>query len=281
MSLVFRAPRRAIDLAMARLRADGIVHPDAEFNPDAPGHLRREVAYYDRDFMDRLGRTSAEAEVVDSALDMLKEHGLVDSTAAYDAGTFDRHRVEVRATFSGSWTSFTPTMERLIYMLTSVRRPRHLLELGSFWGYTLAWFAGPCVGTNSVYAAERVIGIDINRAMTEQAKVNFGKLPNSEAVTLVAGDARSVLADLPGPFDFVYIEAKNDEDEEPAGLYLELLKQVYDRMPAGAWVIAHDSLDWTFAEEMAEYLPFVRESGRFSESVSFEVDECGLELSVK
>lgn len=46
-------------------------------------------------------------------------------------------------------------------------------------------------------------------------------------------------------------------------------------------MIAHDSLDWTFAGEMAEYLPFVRDGGRFSESVSFEVDQCGLELSVK
>jgi predicted O-methyltransferase YrrM len=281
VSLTFRAPRRAIDLALAKLKSDGVVHPDAVFNAEAPGDLRREVAYYDRDFISRLGRTAAEAEVVDAALRMLKERGLVGDAATYDATAFEKHRAEVKTAFSGSWTSLSPTMERLIFMLTSVKRPMHLLELGSFWGYTLAWFAGPCVGGSRAYAARRVIGIEIDRSMTEQARANFAKLSHSETVELVVGDARSVLVDLPGPFDFVYIEAKNDQAQEPEGLYLALLDQVYDRLPAGAWVIAHDSLDWSFAAEMAQYLPYVRSSGRFSESISFEVDACGLELSVK
>ena len=281
MSIVFRAPRRAIDLAIDRLKQDGIVHPDAQFNPDATGDLRQEIAYYDRDFLGRLGRTSAEADIVDAALNMLKEHGLVDSSSGYDSAAFDRYRSAVKASFSGSWTSLSPTMERLLYMLTSVRRPRHLLELGSFWGYTLAWFAGPCVGSNRAYTPQRVLGIDIDVAMTEQARRNFAKLGDAGIVRLIAGDAREVLVDLPGPFDFVYIEAKDDESDGPQGLYLKLLQQVYDRLSPGGWVIAHDSLDWTFAEEMAEYLPYVQDGSRFSESVAFEVDTCGLELSIK
>jgi len=281
VSLVFRAPLQAIELAVAKLKSDGIVNPDAAFNVRAPGSLRREVAYYDRDFMRRLGRTAAEAEIVGAALNMLKAHGLVDDGASYDEAAFARHRSEVKSAFTGSWTTLSPTMERLMYMLTSARRPKHLLELGSFWGYTLAWFAGPCVGTHRAYAAERIIGVDIDGAMTERARENFAALPNSEAVSLVAGDARSVLSELDGPFDFVYIEAKDDDASEPEGLYLKLLMQVYGRLSPGAWVIAHDSVDWTFAEEMAEYLPFVRDSGRFSESVAFEIDECGLELSVR
>ncbi|GEM_PF-1201707 len=281
MSLVFRAPDKAVQFAVEQLKNDGIVHPDAAFNPHAPGNLRREITYYDRDFMGRLGRTPAEAEVVDAALGMLRTHNLVDEAAAYDAMAFDRYRVEVKTIFSGSWTSLSPTMERLMYMLTSVKRPRHLLELGSFWGYTLAWFAGPCVGTDRVYAAERVIGIDTDRMMTGKAKENFARLPHSDVVELMIGDARSILPDLPGPFDFVYLEAKNDNALEPEGLYLQLLTELYDKLVPGAWVIAHDSLDWSFASEMAEYLRFVRNSGRFTESVSFEIDQYGLELSVK
>ncbi len=281
MSLTFRAPQRAVDLALAKLKSDGIVHPDAAFNHDATGSLRREVAYYDRDFICRLGRTSAEAEIVDAALGMLRQHGLVADSSSYDERAFEKHRAEVKGTFVGSWTSLSPTMERLLYMLTSVRRPQHLLELGSFWGYTLAWFAGPCVGGNRAYDAERIIGIDIDKEMTEQARANFATLPHADGVQLMAGDARSVLLDMPGPFDFVYIEAKSDDPGTSDGLYLTLLDQVYDRLAPGAWVIAHDSIDWTFAAEMAEYLPYVRESGRFSESVSVEIDECGLELSVK
>jgi len=278
VSLVFRAPQRAIDLAVERLKRDGVIHPRAAYNQDAPGNLRREVAYYDRDFMYRVGRTSAEEETVDSALGMLKEHGLAQPAAGYDKQAFEKHRTEVREKFEGTWTSLTPAMERLMYMLTSVRRPMHLIEFGSFWGYTLAWFAGPCVGPHAVYRADRIIGIDIDLDMTRKAEANFSRLGHSDTVQLVAEDARTALERIDGPFDSVYIEAKSAEAD---GLYLSLLKQVYDRLAPGAWVIAHDNLDWTFANEMAEYLPFARDPGHFSQSVSFEIDECGLELSIR
>jgi len=278
MSLVFRASQRAIDLAVKKLKDDGMVHPDAVFNPEAPEDLRREVTYYDRDFMYRLGRTSVDEEIVDEALAMLKEHGLAAPAASYDKRAFEKYRADVREKFDGTWTSLTPAMERLMYMLTSIRRPMHLIEFGSFWGYTLAWFAGPCVGPHAVYRAERVIGIDIDADMTAKAEANFKRLGHSDNVELIAEDASTALDGIEDPFDFVYIEAKSDEMD---GLYLSLLKQVYDRLAPGAWVIAHDNLDWSFSAEMSEYLPFVRDSSRFSESVSFEIDSCGLELSIK
>jgi predicted O-methyltransferase YrrM len=89
-------------------------------------------------------------------------------------------------------------------MLTSVRDLRHLLEPASFWGYTLAWYAGPCIGLNRPCVAERIIGVDIDAKMIEHAEKNFAKLDNCEVVSLMTGDACTVLADLPGPFDFVY-----------------------------------------------------------------------------
>ena len=278
MSVTFRAPAEAIDSALHKLKSDGIVHPDAAYNPQAADGLRREVAYYDRDFMMRLGRTPAEEQVVDAALELLKSLGFVEADASYDKTAFANHRRMIKKDFEGTWTSLSPTMERLIYMLTSVRRPVDLIELGSFWGYTLAWFAGPCVGPYRSFEAARVIGVDVNENVVSRARSNFAKLQNCEALELIAEDARTALERIPGPFDFAYIEAKSDDDN---GLYLDLLKQIYDRLAPGAWVIAHDSIDWTFAEEMAEYLPYVRDKAHFSESIAFEIDECGLELSIK
>ncbi|MBN1356172.1 class I SAM-dependent methyltransferase [bacterium] len=278
MSIVFRSPRHAIDLAVERLKTDGIVHPDAAFNPDAPGDLRREVAYYDRDFLFRLGRCGLEEEIVDDALRMLQTRGLVTSGASYDKPVFLKYRNLVREQFTVDWTSLSPVMEQLLYMLTSVRRPDHLVELGSFCGYTLSMFAGPCTGPHASYRAERIIGIDIDPEATRTATANFAKLGQTDNVNLIAEDARTALQRIPGPFDFVYIEAKSDTE---AGMYLTLLKQFYDRLAPGAWVIAHDSLDWTFMGEIAEYLAFVRDSAHFSQSISFEIDPCGLELSIR
>ncbi len=278
MAITFRPPPAALESAVAKLKRDGVVHPEARLNPDAPGGLRREIAHLDRDLLYRVGRWGAEEETVDSALELLREHGLAGPSAGYEKAAFERHREVVGREFEGTWTSLSPTMQRLMYMLTSVRRPRNLLELGSFWGFTLAMFAGPCVGEHRAYAADRIIGIDPDTVMTEKARANFAKLPNVGEVELLAEDARTALERIPGTFDFVYIEAKCPGGDR---LYLELLKQIYDRLPEGAWVIAHDSIDWTFGAEMAEYLPYVRDTSRFSESVAFEIDECGLELTVK
>lgn len=278
MGLIFHPPREVIELALEELKANKQVHPDAVFNATAPDGLRKEVTYRDLDFTYRLGRTSLEKKVVDAALQFLKNQGLVTRDAGYDGAAFESLRRVVKQEFKGSWTSLSPTMERLIYMLTSVRRPKHRVEFGSFWGYTLAWFAGLCIGMNRSYEADKIYGIDIDAEMTERARENFGKIPNSGAVKLIAEDAGVALDRIPGPLDFVYIEAKSEKEK---GLYLTLLEQVYDKLTEGAWVTAHDNLDYTFREEIQGYLSFVRDKAHFSRSICFDIDDCGIELSIK
>jgi predicted O-methyltransferase YrrM len=295
MALTFHPSRETIELALEKMKDDGLVHPDAEFNEDAPEGLRREVAYRDPYFSYRLGRTSLETSTVDAALELLKREGHVPASADYDRLAVDAHRAEIKDKFEGPWTSLSPTMERLMYMLTSVKRPAHLLELGSFWGYTLGWFAGPCIGPDRTYDAERIIGIDVDADMVEKARANFRKLENVSEVELIAEDARTALDGIEGPFDFVYLEAKyenraiaeaeasgeTDSLGPVSGLYLILLKQLYDRLPEGAWVMAHDNLDWTARKELAPYLAFVRDKAHFSESICFDIDDCGMELSIR
>lgn len=295
MAVTFRPSGEAIELALAKMKEDGLVHPDAVFNEGAPGGLRREVTARDPYFSYRLGRTTEELTIVGEALDLLKRAGHVPVSADYDRQAVDAHRARLKEKFEGPWTTLSPTMERLMYMLTSVRRPQHLLELGSFWGYTLGWFAGPCIGPARAYTPERIIGIDVDADMVKKAKSNFKKLENVESVELIAEDARKALGHIDGPFDFVYIEAKYENRQiakaeaeglsDPYGpvpyLYLVLLKQLYDRLPSGAWVIAHDNLDWTAQKQMAPYLEFVRDKAHFSESICFDIDDCGMELSIK
>jgi protein-L-isoaspartate O-methyltransferase len=299
VALTFHPSREAIALALEKMKADGLVHPDAAFNENAPDGLRSEVAYRDPYFAHRLGRTSLETGIVDSALELLKSEGHVPVSADYDRLAVDAHRTRLKEKFEGPWTSLSPTMERLMYMLTSVRRPAHLVELGSFWGYTLGWFAGPCIGPDRGYAAQRIIGIDVDVDMVKKARANFKKLENVSEVELIAEDARTALDRIEGPFDFVYIEAKyenkaiaeaeaaaeasgeNDPLGPVSGLYLILLKQIYDRLPEGAWVMAHDNLDWTARKQLAPYLAFVRDKAHFRESICFDIDDCGMELSIR
>lgn len=299
MTLTFHPRKEAVELALQKMKEDGLVHPDAVFNEEAPGGLRREVTYRDWHFGRRLGRTALEVQIVDDALALLKDLGLAGEEADYDRDAVEPHRALLHESFEGTWTTLSPTMERLMYMLTSVKRPAHLMELGCFWGYTLGWFAGPCVGPHRAYEPDRIVGIDVDAKMVAKAQENFAVLPNTERLELVAEDARTALDRIDGPFDFVYLEAKYEnrqiaEAEAAAeetgeidplgpvsGLYLILLKQIYDRLPNGAWVMAHDNLDWTATSQMAPYLDFVRDGAHFSESICFDIDDCGIELSVK
>jgi len=278
MAIEFRPSRQAIELALNQLKADGIAGPDAYFDYDAPGGLMQAVTYREPSFGYRLGRTAAEEEIVDDALELLKSHKLVESDASYNKKAMVLHRKEIKEKFKGTWTSLSPTMERLMYMLTSVKRPNRLIELGSFWGYTLAWFAGPCIGPQRSYEAKKIYGVDIDVIMTDQARENFAKLDGCQSLELIGEDAQEVIERLDGPFNFVYLEAKSEDHE---GIYLALLKQLYDKIPKGGWVMAHDNFDWSFAEEMKSYLPWVRDEAHFPESIAFDIDHCGIELSIK
>lgn len=275
---VFHPPKAVIELAMAKLKQDGVVHQDAGFNYEADHGLRREVTYRDYDLQYRLSSSPAEEEVVDAARDTLVSLGLISSDAGYNKTSFETLRADVKKTFKGSWTSITPVMERLMYMLTAVRRPSRLVELGSFWGNTLAWFAGPCIGRGREYAADAVYGVDIDIAATELARKNFSRLEKCEAVRLIGEDAAIALKVIEGPIEFMYLEAK---DKKNTSGYLEFLQQAYDKLPIGAWVIAHDTTAYNHREDLRSYLAYVRDNRYFAESVSFDIDEFGLELTVK
>jgi len=278
MTLIYTCENQVIEMALQKLKDAGLVSQDAYFNYDAPQQLRREVAYRDYLFLSRLSRT-AEVETVRSILAWLKREGVVPEDATYDESAFDELREEVKEKFTIPGTSITPVMERLLYMLSSVRRPRRVIELGTYCGYALVWSVGPGCGQGRVYEAEKVYGIDIDAEATEQAKGNISKLAHTDHIELVAEDGLKAVERLVGPFDYVYLDVESKELGK--GIYLELLKGLHGKVEEGGWALAHDTTVPPFAEQLEEYLAFVRDGENFRQSISFDVDPFGLELSVK
>jgi predicted O-methyltransferase YrrM len=278
MALTYTCEPQAIDMALERLKEDGLVSKDAYFNHDASRNLRREVAYRDFDFLSRLSRV-AEIETVRSILAWLKQEGIVPEETMYDEKAFDELRREVKESFAIPGTSITPVMERLLYLLSSVRRPRRVIGLGTYCGYALVWVIGSSCGRERVYDAEKVYGIDIDEEVTERARENFGKLAHTGHIELIAEDGLRAAERIEGPFDYVYLDVESRELGK--GLYLELLKRMYGKIEKGGWVLAHDTAVPTFAGQLEGYLAYVRDGKDFRESISFDVDPFGLELSVK
>lgn len=278
MSLIYTCETPVIEMALEKLKDAGLVSKDAYFNYDAPQQLRREVTYRDYLFLSRLSRT-AEVETVRSILAWLRQEGVVPEGATYDEAAFDDLRREVKEKFTIPGTSITPVMERLLYMLSSVRRPRRVIGLGTYCGYALVWSVGPSCGQGKVYEAEKVYGIDIDAEATESAQRNFSKLAHSDHIELIAEDGLKAVERLEGPFDYVYLDVESKELGK--GIYLELLKGLHGKVEEGGWVLAHDTTVPPFAKQLEEYLAFVRDEENFRQSISFDVDPFGLELSVK
>jgi predicted O-methyltransferase YrrM len=282
MAETFQVPKTVIEAVVTQMKNSYLVHPEATFNRDADEGLRREVAYRDFDFLERIGEPGHEEIIVDAALAYLKERGLVPAAAGYDKTALAELRSAVAEEFTRSdWTSITPVMERMLFMLTSVKKPSVMIELGCFWGNTLAWFAGPCLGTKPGFVPQKVYGIDIDARAIEMARKNFSALVTPPGLEIICEDARHTLTKLDGPFDLVYIEASTPGVPDKGVLYLSLLQQVYDRLPRGTWVIAHDTTWWQHRDRLKDYLSFVRDPKYFSESIAFDIDNRGLELTVK
>ncbi|MBN2381069.1 class I SAM-dependent methyltransferase [candidate division WOR-3 bacterium] len=281
MALVFRPDKKSIEKTLAALKSYGnLVAPDARFNYDAKDGLRKEVCFRDEDFLSLLSSIDDEY-VVDSILEMLKGKALVPPDAFYSKDAFDKLVALTKEKWYYPWTSFTKAMRRLFYMLASIKQPRIVVGMGIFYGYTLAWSAGPSCGKDKLYNAERVYGVDINTEAIEGARKNFAILEGSDHVELIAEDGRLVAQRLEGPVVFLHLDA--DGEKIGKKLYLELLKILYPKLAKGAWVLAHDVTDPGFQKQgvFTEYLNYVRDPKYFSESILFDIDQCGLELSIK
>jgi len=278
MAVTYRCDKKVIELAMEKLKSDGLVSEEASFNHDAPQNLRKEVAYRDFDFLSRLSR-AAEVEIVASILAWLKEKGILNKEAGYDEFEFEEFRSEVKGKFIMPGSSVSPVMERLMYMLSAARKPLRTLGIGTYYGNGLVWCVGASCGKGITYTAEKVYGVDIDPEATRRAKENFEKLVNTEHIELLAEDGMQAVDRLDGTFDYVFLDV--DSKELGKSLYLDLVKKVYDRVEEGGWVLAHDIVVPPFAPQIKPYLEFVRDKANFSESILFDVDAFGLELSIK
>jgi len=278
MALIYTCESQVIEMALRKLKADGLVSGNALFNYDAPRNLRKEVAYRDFDFLSRLSRT-AEVETVRSVLAWLKQEGIVPEEATYDERAFNELRQEVKEKFTMPGSSVTPVMERLLYMLSSVRRPRRVVGIGTYYGNALVWNVGSSCGQGKVYEAEKVYGIDIDAEATERARRNFGELMYTSHIELIGEDGLKAVERLQGPFDYVYLDVHSKDLGK--GLYLDLLRTLYGKVEEGGWVLAHDIVVPPFAGQLEGYLAFVRDGENFRESILFDVDAFGLELSVR
>ena len=119
---------------------------------------------------------------------------------------------------------------RLLASFVRACGARTALEVGTNLGYSATWIAG------ALPPDGRLICVDIDAELLERAREHLEHARLADRVELRCGRALDLLPDLPGPFDFAYIDANKDD-------YPAYLDAVVERLRPGG-VVCVDNLLW-------------------------------------
>jgi caffeoyl-CoA O-methyltransferase len=118
---------------------------------------------------------------------------------------------------------------RLLVMLCRMIKPRKILELGTFTGYSALCLAEGSAPDTEVHTIEH------NDELETTIQDWFAQSPYKNQLHLHIGEALEVLPTLEGPFDLVYL----DLDKRA---YLPCLQAVLPMVPSGGFILADNTL---------------------------------------
>lgn len=124
---------------------------------------------------------------------------------------------------------------RVLSMISHMIRPKRILELGTFTGYSALCLA------EGLAKGGKLVTIEHNDELEETIRRNLSRSSLSEKIELVIGDAKEILSDLTfgahnkENFELVFIDADKRE-------YCAYLEAVYPLVPVGGFILADNTL---------------------------------------
>ena len=143
-------------------------------------------------------------------------------------------------------------------------KPKRILEVGTLIGYSVIFMG------KDLPADAEIISIEIHRDEAELAEENVKRAQIPPKIQVLVGDAKEIIPKLKGVFDVVFLDAEKSE-------YLTYLRLVEPKLHVGSVVADNAGI---FADEMSDYLAYVRSSGKYQSSYKSFGDD-GVEVSVK
>lgn len=108
-----------------------------------------------------------------------------------------------------------PNEGKLLHLLARTCNARNILEVGTLGGYSTIWLA------RALPADGKLITLEYSEKHAAIARANIDRAGLAERVEIMVGDARQsmrkLIADLRGPFDFIFIDA----DKSAAAEYFD------------------------------------------------------------
>lgn len=118
---------------------------------------------------------------------------------------------------------------RLLKMFVRMIRPRRILEIGTFTGYSALSLAEGMEEGGELHTVE------IDDELEDFIRVHLERSPLAGRVHLHVGDALDVVPRIGGTFDLVFIDANKRQ-------YADYYRMVFDRVVPGGFIIADNTL---------------------------------------
>lgn len=122
---------------------------------------------------------------------------------------------------------------RVLSMLSHMIRPKRILELGTYTGYSALCLA------EGLAEDGRLISIEHNDELEETIRRNLARSPLGEKIELVIGDAvervKELASEGKNEFELVFIDADKRE-------YCAYIEAVYPLVPTGGFILADNTL---------------------------------------
>ena len=119
---------------------------------------------------------------------------------------------------------------RLLKMFVRMIRPKRVLELGTFTGYSAMCLAEGLLGEDAC-----VHTIELDDELEDFIREHFGRTPLGERITLHIGDAKEIIPTIEGDFDLVFVDANKRH-------YLDYYNLILPRVKKGGFIIADNTL---------------------------------------
>lgn len=119
---------------------------------------------------------------------------------------------------------------QILSMISYMVKPRYILEIGTFTGYSALCLAKGLSGNGQLHT------IEIDDELESIAQKYFAKSGIGDKIIQHIGDARQVIASLEYTFDLVFIDADKRE-------YSEYYNLVFNKISVGGFLLA-DNILW-------------------------------------
>jgi caffeoyl-CoA O-methyltransferase len=133
-------------------------------------------------------------------------------------------------TMKNGWHEWNVPEEdgRILYDIIVQNQYKRALEVGTSTGHSAVWIAWALSKTGG-----KLITIEIDEDRYRQALANFKEAGLSSFIEARNADAHQLVKDLPGPFDFVFIDADKD-------WYVNYAKALIPKIEPGGCITAHN-----------------------------------------